>query len=434
VTIVSIKVQQDSAAGLVPAEGRLEWVPTARRDVGDAVVVPAPFTVRLVDGVASVDVAPSTVEWAWTVREYFVHNTGRERTVAVPTVGPVAYADLTPVDPATLLPTAEPEAIWYTEFDAMAAAAIGAVFHVSDTAPTETTRHGVPVIWIDTSDVTAPSAPTNLAGTAGETTMDLSWTASTDDVGVTGYRVSSDNGATWITSTVTGTTYQVTGLTAGTSYTFAVAAGDAAGNWSTNATLIASTTAAAAVADVTEDFNVAAGTSYAGKTTTTGALAWVDVQGDQVGHSPTAVSVDGTQATVGGARLDPTVASASVSIDFTVDAASTSEQVALWLLGAAGGGVAPFFAQVRGGKKVHVFTNDGTTTTEVAAVAITNTTGRLALTNDGTNLRVLVDGTAVAGPFATPATANKSVGFSVKHDTAAVTTPARADNFAVDYA
>lgn len=91
-------------------------------------------------------------------------------------------------------------------------------------------------------DTAPPTAPTSLTGTAGATTVDLSWEAATDDTGVASYRVSSDNGATWVTNSITETTYQVTGLTPGTSYTFAVAAGDAAGNWSPNAVLALSTT------------------------------------------------------------------------------------------------------------------------------------------------------------------------------------------------
>lgn len=91
-------------------------------------------------------------------------------------------------------------------------------------------------------DASPPSAPTNLTATPGATTMDLSWTAATDDLGVTTYRVSADNGETWLTTAVSGTFYQATGLTPATSYTFAVSARDSAGNWSTNATITESTT------------------------------------------------------------------------------------------------------------------------------------------------------------------------------------------------
>lgn len=92
-------------------------------------------------------------------------------------------------------------------------------------------------------DVTAPSAPTNLtASGTTQTTTNLSWNASTDNVGVTGYDVY--RGATLIAS-VTGTTYQATGLTASTAYTFSVRAKDAAGNISSSSNTVNVTTLAA---------------------------------------------------------------------------------------------------------------------------------------------------------------------------------------------
>lgn len=79
-------------------------------------------------------------------------------------------------------------------------------------------------------DTQAPTAPTNLASTAQTTSsITLSWAASTDNVGVTGYDVY--NGTALATS-VTGTTATISGLAADTSYTFTVKAKDAAGNGS----------------------------------------------------------------------------------------------------------------------------------------------------------------------------------------------------------
>jgi chitodextrinase len=100
------------------------------------------------------------------------------------------------------------------------------------------------------ADTTPPSAPTNLAGTAASTTqINLSWTASTDNVGVTGYKVERCSGAACANfaqiATPTGTTLNDTGLAASTSYSYRVRANDAAGNNSgySNVVLVATPTA-----------------------------------------------------------------------------------------------------------------------------------------------------------------------------------------------
>jgi len=77
-------------------------------------------------------------------------------------------------------------------------------------------------------DTQAPSNPTGLvASNITQTTATLSWNASTDNVGVTGYDVF--QGSTNIGS-VTGTSANITGLAASTAYSFKVRAHDAAGN------------------------------------------------------------------------------------------------------------------------------------------------------------------------------------------------------------
>jgi chitodextrinase len=79
-------------------------------------------------------------------------------------------------------------------------------------------------------DTTAPSTPTGLTATAVSISrIDLSWSASTDNVAVTGYRVFR-NSALLITLGNATTTYQDRGLTAGATYIYTVRALDAAGN------------------------------------------------------------------------------------------------------------------------------------------------------------------------------------------------------------
>ncbi|MFF9281303.1 carbohydrate binding domain-containing protein [Streptomyces griseosporeus] len=92
------------------------------------------------------------------------------------------------------------------------------------------------------SDTQAPTAPTGLTST-GKTSssVSLSWNASSDNVGVTGYDVY--NGSSRVT-TVTGTSATVGGLSASTSYTFTVRARDAAGNTSGASNAVTVTTSA----------------------------------------------------------------------------------------------------------------------------------------------------------------------------------------------
>ncbi|WP_195574377.1 lytic polysaccharide monooxygenase [Paenibacillus sp. 1001270B_150601_E10] len=123
----------------------------------------------------------------------------------------------------------------------------------------------VPVV-----DTEAPSAPTGLhvMGTPTSTSVNLMWSASTDNVGVTGYQIF--RGSTLV-ATVSGSTleYNVTGLTASTSYTFTVKAVDAAGNVSAASSAVNATTAAPpAIAAWAPGVSYAAGTkvTYNGNT------------------------------------------------------------------------------------------------------------------------------------------------------------------------
>jgi chitodextrinase len=80
------------------------------------------------------------------------------------------------------------------------------------------------------TDTAPPAAPANLTATAtGPTAVSLSWQASTDNVGVTGYAISRGSA---VIATVSGSTtsYADSGLTPGTAYAYTVTASDAAGN------------------------------------------------------------------------------------------------------------------------------------------------------------------------------------------------------------
>ena len=128
-----------------------------------------------------------------------------------------------------------------------------------------------------TVDTQAPSAPSNLAS-SGKTSssVSLTWSASTDNVGVTGYQVFS--GSTQVaTSTTNGAT--VSGLTSNTTYSFTVKAQDAAGNLSAASGALAVTTTAvgpisinvggAATGDFVADASFSGGSTYTNTATVT---------------------------------------------------------------------------------------------------------------------------------------------------------------------
>jgi chitodextrinase len=95
-------------------------------------------------------------------------------------------------------------------------------------------------IGTGSTDTTAPTAPISLtASGTTTTTTNLSWTASTDNVAVTGYEVYR---GTTLLNTVTTTSFAVTGLTAATAYSFSVKAKDAAGNVSAASNVVNITT------------------------------------------------------------------------------------------------------------------------------------------------------------------------------------------------
>lgn len=91
-----------------------------------------------------------------------------------------------------------------------------------------------------TPDTQNPTAPTLSSTGKTDTTANLSWGGATDNTGVTGYKVYKGGALEATLGNVS--TYQVTGLTASTTYSFTVAALDAAGNESTASNSVSVTT------------------------------------------------------------------------------------------------------------------------------------------------------------------------------------------------
>ncbi|MBT8375640.1 MAG: endonuclease [Bacteroidia bacterium] len=96
------------------------------------------------------------------------------------------------------------------------------------------------MIWNPTVDSDPPTAPTNLmASNPTVSTIDLSWTASSDNIGVTSYDVYRDGGNPVSTSN---TSITITGLSPNTEYCFTVFARDAALNTSPSSNIACETT------------------------------------------------------------------------------------------------------------------------------------------------------------------------------------------------
>jgi chitodextrinase len=117
----------------------------------------------------------------------------------------------------------------------------------------------------DTTAPTVPNAPTMTSRSI--TSITLSWTAATDNVGVTGYKIY--RGGSQVGTSATAS-YTDTGLSPNTSYTYTIAAYDAAGNTSTASTAATYST----LADTTAP-TVPTGLASPSQTTNTISLTWV---------------------------------------------------------------------------------------------------------------------------------------------------------------
>lgn len=113
----------------------------------------------------------------------------------------------------------------------------------------------VNAIWVSTPDTEAPTAPTNLVVTnEASTSINLSWTASTDNVGVVSYDVYVDG---VFNTNVSTNSANIINLTPETTYSFYVIALDAAGNESAQSNSVNGTTTEAGTPGsdcVVEDF------------------------------------------------------------------------------------------------------------------------------------------------------------------------------------
>jgi chitodextrinase len=167
-------------------------------------------------------------------------------------------------------------------------------------------------------DTTKPSAPAGLTGSsnASGTQITMSWTAATDNVGVTGYEVWR-NAA--LLSPVAGTSFIDATVVAGTTYSYTVRARDAAGNVSADSSVLTITATAQPPTDTIAPSAPASLNASANGSTRVD-LNW-SASTDNVGVVGYQISRSGTQVgTSTSLSYSDTTAQASTSYTYTVRA------------------------------------------------------------------------------------------------------------------
>ena len=249
------------------------------------------------------------------------------------------------------------------------------------------------------TDTADPSVPGSLSATGGAGQVTLSWSASTDNVGVAKYSVhrSSTSGFTAAAGNKVGestsTSFTNTGLAAGTYY-YRVIALDAAGNDSASSgEASAAATAAALPAGLVAaySFNEGAGTAVAdasgsGNAGTVANAAWV------AGKNGGALSFNGTNAKV----TVPNSSSLQLTSQATFEMWVKPEAVGSWrtlLLKQRDGGAS--YSMYSSNTSGNPLGAHGTSAVGSSALPL-SVWSHLAFTDDGTTMRLYVNGVQVA--------------------------------------
>ncbi|AUC80980.1 endonuclease [Lacinutrix sp. Bg11-31] len=239
------------------------------------------------------------------------------------------------------------------------------------------------LIWNPNPDTQDPTTPTNLvASNPTASTVDLTWTASTDDTAVTSYDIYVD-GVFYVNTSSNTTTFTVTGLSPETTYIFTILAKDAAGNTSnlsasdTATTLAGGATGTNCTNEDFENIPVNAG-SYATRT-------WTGVDGIANGWTATDARTDQVLNTRSICIRNGTLTSPSISGG--IGELTVTTQLTF------GGSAGTFDVKVNGASVGSIpYTGDNTTST-TTTISNINLTGNVSvvLENQSASNRVRID-------------------------------------------
>jgi glucose/arabinose dehydrogenase len=280
------------------------------------------------------------------------------------------------------------------------------IYNVARTQAQITSDMNTP-ITSQTPDTQKPTAPTSLTASAvSSSQINLSWTASQDNVGVVGYRVERCSGAGCTNfaqvGTPTATTFSDTGLLASTSYSYRVRAVDAVPNLSDYSNVATTTTQAAPTGLVASySFNAGSGSTTVdgsgnGNAGTISAATWT-----AAGKFGNALVFNGTSARVS----VPDSASLRLSAGMTLEAWVNPQTVSSAWRDVIYKGDDNYYLEATSDRG-SVPGGGGTFGTAVGSGALpANTWSFLAVTYDRSTIRLYVNGTQVGSLAATGAIA-----------------------------